>query len=72
MSAARAAGYLLDQGPYRRALAVELARGIIEDACSPADEVAAASVVLRQAGYLDEARAAAGSAAARGASVPLD
>ncbi len=70
MSAARAACYLMDQGTHRREVAVELARGIVEDDCSPADEIALASTILRRAGYLDEAIAAAGIAAARGADVP--
>ena len=40
MSAAKAACYLMDQGAYRREVALELARGIVEDDRSPA-EVAA-------------------------------
>lgn len=72
MSAARAARYLLDEGPHRREQAVELARGIVADELSPADEVVQACVVLRRAGLIDEAVAAAGVAAARGADVPPD
>lgn len=69
MSAARAACYLMDQGSHRRDVAVELARGIVEDACSPAEEVALASTILRRAGHIDESLAAAGIAAARGADI---
>lgn len=72
VSAARAARYLLDEGPHRREQAVELARGIVADELSPADEVVQACVVLRRAGLIDEAVAAAGVAAARGADVPPD
>lgn len=70
MSAARAACYLMDQGSHRREVAVELARGIVEDDRSPADEVALASTILRRAGHVDEAIAAAGIAVARGAEIP--
>lgn len=70
MSAARAACYLMDQGAYRRDVAVELARGIVEDDCSPADEIALASTILRRAGHIEEAVVAAGIAAARGADIP--
>ncbi|MGI9187545.1 MAG: hypothetical protein ACR2J9_08555 [Gaiellales bacterium] len=70
MSAARAASYLMDQGAYRRDVAVELARGIVEDAGSPADEIALASTILRRAGHIEEAVVAAGIAAARGADIP--
>ena len=70
MSAAQAACYLMDQGAYRRDVAVELARGIVEDDCSPADEVALASTILRRAGHIEEAVIAAGIAAARGADIP--
>lgn len=70
MSAARAACYLMDQGAYRRDVAVELARGIVEDDCSPADEVALASTILRRAGHIEESIVAAGIAAARGADLP--
>ncbi len=69
MSAARAACYLMDQGPYRRDVAVELARGIVEDDRSPADEIAVAATILRRAGHHDEAAVAAGIAVARGAEV---
>ena len=72
MSAARAATYLMDQGPFRRELAIELARGIVSDHCSAADEVAAASVILRRAGFVEEALVAAGIAAARGADLPVE
>ena len=72
MSAARAATYLMDQGPFRRELAIELARGIVADDRSAADEVAAASVVLRRAGFVEEALVAAGIAAARGADLPAE
>lgn len=72
VSAARAARYLLDEGPHRREQAVELARGIVADELSPADEVVQACVILRRAGLIDEAVAAAGVAAARGADVPPD
>ena len=70
MSAARAACYLMDQGAYRRDVAIELARGIVEDDCSPADEVALASTILRRAGHIEESVVAAGIAAARGADIP--
>jgi|LakMenE18May11ns_1017448.scaffolds.fasta_scaffold9668378_2 hypothetical protein len=69
MSAARAAWYLMDQGAYRREVAVELARGIVEDPRSPADEIAVASTILRRAGFNEEASVAAGIATARGADV---
>ena len=72
MSAARAATYLMDQDPFRRELAVELARGIVSDDRSAADEVAAASVILRRAGYVEEALVAAGIATARGADLPVE
>ena len=70
MSAARAACYLMDQGAYRRDVAVELARGIVEDDTSPADEIALASTILRRAGHIEESIVAAGIAAARGADIP--
>lgn len=70
MSAARAACYLMDQGAYRRDVAVELARGIVEDDRSPADEIALASTILRRAGHIEESIVAAGIAAARGADIP--
>lgn len=69
MSAARAACYLMDQGAYRREVAVELARGIVEDDRSPADEVAVAATILRRAGHDEEAAVAAAMAVARGADV---
>jgi len=72
MSAARAATYLMDQGPFRRELAIELARGIVSDDRSAADEVAAASVILRRAGFMEEALIAAGIASARGAELPAE
>ena len=72
MSAARAATYLMDQGPYRRELAIELARGIVSDDRSAADEVASASVILRRAGFIEEALVAAGIATARGADLPAE
>lgn len=72
MSAARAAWYLLDQGSHRREVALELARGIVEDDRSPADEIAVAVSILRRCGCHDEAAAAAGLAAARGVEVPQD
>ncbi len=70
MSAARAACYLMDQGSHRREVAIELARGIVEDDLSPADEIALASTILRRAGHIEESVVAAGIAAARGASIP--
>ena len=70
MSAARAACYLMDQGAYRRDVAVELARGIVEDDLSPADEIALASTILRREGHIEESVVAAGIAAARGADIP--
>ena len=70
MSAARAAWYLVDEGPYRREVALELARGIVEDDRSPAEEIAVAVAILRRCGCPDEAAAAAGLAAARGVEVP--
>ncbi|MGI9117295.1 MAG: hypothetical protein ACR2JV_06640 [Gaiellales bacterium] len=70
MSAARAACYLMDEGAYRRDIALELARGIVEDVRSPADEIAVASMILHRAGFVEEAVVAAGIAAARGAEVP--
>lgn len=69
MSAARAACYLMDQGPYRREVAVELARGIVEDDRSPAEEIAVAATILRRAGHEEEAAVAAAMAVARGADV---
>jgi hypothetical protein len=72
MSAARAAAYLMDQGPFRRELAIELARGIAADDRSAADEVAVASVILRRAGFVEEALVVAGIAAARGADLPAE
>lgn len=72
MSAARAATYLMDQGPFHRELAIELARGIVADDRSAADEVAAASVILDRAGLVEEARVAAAIATARGAALPAE
>ena len=69
MSAAIAAIYLIEQGPHRWELAIELARGIVADDRSPADEVARASVVLEQAGLAQEASVAAVLAVSRGAAV---
>ncbi len=69
MSAAKAACYLMDQGAYRREVALELARGIVEDDRSPADEVAVAATILRRAGHHEEASIAAAIAVARGADV---
>jgi hypothetical protein len=59
----------MDQGPYRRDVAVELARGIVEDDRSPADEVAVAATILQRAGHHDEAAVATAIAVARGADV---
>lgn len=70
MSAARAAVYLIDD--HRTAEAVELVRGVVADRGSCADDLLLASVVLRRAGMVDEAVAAASMAAARGAEVPGD
>jgi hypothetical protein len=70
MSAARAACYLMDQGAHRREVAIELARGIVEDDSSPAEEIALASTILRRAGCIEESIVAAGIAVARGDSVP--
>ena len=69
MSAARAACYLMDQGAYRREVALEIARGIVEDPRSPPDEIAVASTILGRAGFHEEASVAAGIATALGADV---
>ncbi len=65
MSAARAASYLVDEGPVRRQVAVLLARGIVADERSESGEILEASAVLRRAGLDDEASAAAARAAAQ-------
>lgn len=70
VSAARAAVYLIDD--HRTAEAVQLAQGVVADIGSCADDLLLASIVLRRAGMVDEAVAAASMAAARGAEVPTD
>ena len=40
----------MDQGAYRREVALELARGIVEDPRSPADEIAVASTIATARG----------------------
>ncbi len=72
MSAARAAVYLLDEGPHRTAQAIELIRGIVADDTSTTAEIVEASLLLRRVGLTDEALAAACIAAARGAELPQD
>ncbi len=72
MSAVRAAAYLLDEGPHRRAQAVALIRGVVADEGSSPDEVAGASILLRRLGLIDEATDAACIATARGAVLPSE
>ena len=70
MSTARAALRLVDEGTHRREVALGLARGIVEDDRSSADELAIAVSILRRCGCDAEAAAAAGLAVARGVELP--
>jgi hypothetical protein len=72
VSAIRAAEALVDDGPLRRSVAVELARGVVADRRAAPGEVAAAADVLRRAGLVEEAAVARALAVARGVEPPAE